>query len=189
MIRAKAISADVYVADEPIVKVGRSAVQFLKERVLESGRKRVRLCAHKDIADRLQEMIIVFGKSSYIRPSRHIGKEESVHIIEGVAEFVFLDGDGRVTDAIPLGAFNSGREFYCRTPESVYHTLIIRSDIFVVQETTQGPFRRSDTTFASWAPEDSDAMAVGRYMTQLTGTVDEFLRLKTQGIQATPNAR
>jgi hypothetical protein len=32
-------------------------------------------------------------------------------------------------------------------------------------------------------------MAVRRYMAQLTGAVDEFLRLKTQGIQANPNAR
>jgi cupin fold WbuC family metalloprotein len=176
--QATAISPDVYVAEDRIVQVGQSDVEFLKEQVHRSERKRVRLCAHKDLEDRLQEMVIVFAAGTYIRPSRHINKEESVHIVEGLADFVFFDETGRITEVIPLGDYASARQFYCRTPESMYHTMLVRSDVLVVQETTQGPFRRSDTLFAPWAPEDHDTAAVGKYIMRLAIEVDEFLRRK-----------
>ena len=168
------ITPDVYVAHGPIVTVDCLDVEFLKERVQGSSRKRTRLCAHKDTDDRLQEMMIAFARGSYIRPSRHVNKEESIHIIEGAADFVLFDEDGRVREVIPLGDDSSGRQFYCRTPEGTYHTVLIRSDVLVVQETTQGPFRRSDTVFAPWAPEDGDAVSTEEYLRQLAREVDRL---------------
>jgi hypothetical protein len=55
-----------------------------------------------------------------------------------------------------MGDYASGRKFYYRSDAQAYHTLIIRSDVLVFHETTQGPFRREDTVFATWAPEDGD---------------------------------
>ena len=178
MTRIKAINDAVYVAEDQIVNWGQSDVEFLKARAHQNDRKRVRLCAHKDIKDRLQEMVIAFARGSYIRPSKHIGKEESMHIIEGVADFIFFDEKGNITDVIPLGEFSSGRRFYCRTPEAVYHTLLIQSDVLVIQETTQGPFTRSDTIFATWAPEDQDATTVEKYMKRIATEVESFNRKK-----------
>jgi cupin fold WbuC family metalloprotein len=176
---AHATAPDVYISQDAIVSVGPPSVQFLTERVRASERKRVRLCAHKTVEDRLQEMVIAFSRGSYVRPSRHIGKEESIHIIEGLADFVFLDSSGAITAVIPLGPYGSGRAFYCRTPEGVYHTVLIRSDAFVVQETTQGPFKRSDTEFAPWAPADSQTEAVGPYLERLANEARQFLERTT----------
>lgn len=178
--RAKVMTPDVYVAQQQIVNVRRADVEFLKNRVHGSPRRRVRLCAHEDTEDRLQEMVITFARGSYIRSSYHVNKEESMHIIEGAADFVFFDEGGHTTEVVPLGDYASGRQFYCRTPEGAYHTLLIRSDVLVVQETTQGPFRRSDTIFAPWAPEDQDAAAVGKYMESLAMEADEFIRRKAK---------
>lgn len=174
MARSKTINDAVYVAEEPIVCMSRNDAEFLKARVGQNERKRVRLCAHKDTEDRLQEMLIAFDRNSYIRPSKHINKEESMHIVEGIADFIFFDEEGNVTDVIPLGDYFSGRRFYCRTPDSVYHTLLIRSDTFIIQETTQGPFQRSDTVFAPWAPQDQDTAGVGKYMECLAVKVKNF---------------
>jgi len=51
--------------------------------------------------------------------------------------------------------------------EPVFHTLIIRSDVLVFHETTNGPFDRKDTVFAPWAPEDDDVDSVSIFMADL----------------------
>ncbi len=165
---------DVYVADERIVSAGRADVRLLAEEASQSERHRVRVCAHKHLQDRMQEMFIIFTKETYIRPSKHVGKEESLHVLEGSAEYVFFDPDGNVTDVVRLGDYASGRQFYCRIPDSVYHSLIVRSDVVMVHETTEGPFRREDTVFAPWAPDDSDPRAVADYLAQLDAAVSRL---------------
>jgi hypothetical protein len=53
----------------------------------------------------------------------------------------------------------------------VFHTLIIRSDVLVFHETTNGPFDRRDTVFAPWAPQDGDVNAVSTFMADLDDRV------------------
>lgn len=171
MLRMEATNEEVYVADQRVVNIGRSDVEFLRERVHRNARKRIRLCAHKETEDKLHEMFVVYVKETYIRPNKHLGKDESLHILEGVADFVFFDDEGNVTDVVPLGHYSSGREFYCRIPESVYHTLLIRSDMIAIHESTPGPFKRADTIFAPWAPEEADVAAVRRFTERLAKTI------------------
>jgi cupin fold WbuC family metalloprotein len=175
MMRVREISKEVFYADELLANVGHQDIEFLKARVGDTERKRIRLCAHKDVEDDLHEMFIVLSKETYIRPAKHLGKAESLHVVEGRADAVFFDEAGNVTDVIPLGNYSSGRRFYYRIAEPVYHTLLIRSDPFIFHETTRGPFRRSDTVFAPWAPEESDVVAVGEYMERLARKVANIL--------------
>ena len=174
MSQLKAVNDAVYQAEDKIVSLNKSDVQFLKERLDKTGLKRIRICAHKSTEDTLQEMLIAFAKGSYIRPSKHIDKEESMHILEGWADFVFFDEQGKITHVIPVGDATTGRQVYCRTPNETYHTLLIRSDYFVIQETTQGPFKRSDTVFTDWAPEDKDTAAVTQYLDNLSVEIEKF---------------
>src|SRR3989338_2671222 len=175
MLQTKAISKEVYVADERIVNLGAKEIEFLKSQVYQNERKRVRLCAHKNVEDKLHEMFVVYVKETYVRSNKHIKKEESLHIIEGAADFVFFDEEGNITNVVPLGNYSSGRQFYCRIPESVYHTFIIRSDIIVIHESTPGPFRREDTVFASWAPEEGDRIRVEKFMNELEKKVSDLV--------------
>jgi len=167
MLRTKAVSEEVHIADERIVHLGRSDVESLKARVHATARKRIRLCAHKAVEDTLHEMFVVYVKETYVRPNKHLGKDESLHILEGMADFVFFDDAGNITEVVPLGDFSSGRQFYCRIPDSAYHTLLIRSDVIVIHESTPGPFERADTIFAPWAPEEVDVAAVEEYVARL----------------------
>ncbi len=178
MSQLKTINDAVYQAEDKIVSLNKSDVQFLKERLNKTGLKRIRICAHKSTEDTLQEMLIAFAKGSYIRPSKHIDKEESMHILEGTADFIFFDESGKITSVIPVGDPSTGQQVYCRTPNETYHTLLITSDYFVIQETTQGPFRRSDTVFTDWAPEDKDISAVDKYLERLAVEVENFRRKK-----------
>ena len=175
MMRIREISKEVFYADEPLVNVGRQDIEFLKARVGDTEHKRIRLCAHKDVEDDLHEMFIVLSKETYIRPAKHLGKAESLHVVEGRADAVFFDERGSITQVIPLGDYSSGLRFYYRIGEPVYHTLLIRSDPFIFHETTRGPFRRADTVFAPWAPDERDVAAVGEYMERLARIIADIL--------------
>lgn len=179
MSRLKIVNDAVYIAEDKIVAFTKNDVAFLKERLHTKGLKRVRICAHKNTEDALQEMIIAFAKGSYIRPSKHLGKEESIHALEGTANFVFFDEKGNLTHVIPVGDPTTDFQEYLRTPTDTYHTVLITSDYFVVQETTEGPFRRADTVFAPWGPEEQLTSEVENYMKDLAQRIIKFNKSKS----------
>jgi cupin fold WbuC family metalloprotein len=139
-MRLKEISTEVFQADEPIVKVSRREIEFLKERVKHAPRGRVRLCAHSSDSDLVHEMIIVLTQKTYIRPHRHFGKCESFHIIEGAVDVVPFDDAGEIKEIIEMGEPGSGKNFFYRLSTPLFHTLLIRSEILIIHETTTGPF-------------------------------------------------
>lgn len=167
LLQMKRLAEEVFVADERIVSVGRKEMDFLKATVNETRRKRVRLCAHPTTENTLHEMFVVYMDMTYVKPNLHLGKDESLHILEGAADFLFFDNDGKVIEVIPLGDYHSGRPFYCRVPASAWHTIIMRSERLVIHEVTPGPFVRTDTVWAPWAPDENDAEGVARFMDRL----------------------
>jgi cupin fold WbuC family metalloprotein len=166
----RTLSPEVLVADAPVVCVSREDVEFLKQQAQRTDRLRSRLCAHMDVEDGLHEMLIVHSLGAYVRPHKHIGKSESLHVLEGEVDLVLFSEDGVINQIVPMGDYGSGRTVYCRLAGG-YHTLLIRSDIFVFHETTNGPFNRQDTIFAPWAPAEEDAAAVADYVQQLQQVV------------------
>ena len=67
-----------------------------------------------------------------------------------------------------MGELRSGKPFYYRVAESLYHTLLIRSEAAVFHEITNGPFRPGDTEFAPWAPAESDAEGIEHHVSETT---------------------
>lgn len=171
MIRTRAVGSAVFYADEAPVNAGREEIEFLKARVANTVLKRTRLCAHADVDDALHEMLIVLSNETYIRPAKHLGRAESLLLIEGVADAVFFDEQGEIERVLPLGDYASGRRFYYRISDPVYHTLLIRSDKLVFHEATTGPFRPEDTLFAPWSPPEDDPAAARAYMQRLASRV------------------
>jgi cupin fold WbuC family metalloprotein len=164
-------NAEVMYSHVPIITVDRGGVNELLLLASQNQRKRVRLCAHKSSAHNLHEMIIVHEKSAYVRPHRHVGKIESMHIISGTVDVIIFDDHGNITRVIEMGEFSSGKSFYYRMDTPLFHTLLIRSEVLVFHETTNGPFNRSDATFAPWSPDGSDINAINIYMTNLNDKV------------------
>lgn len=167
LLRMNQIAEEVLVANERIVSVGRKEMDFLKAKVNETRRKRIRLCAHPTTENTLHEMFVVYMDMTYVKPNLHLGKDESLHILEGEADFIFFDNQGKITEIIPLGAYNSDRQFYCRVPASAWHTIVMKSERLVIHEVTPGPFVRTDTVWAPWAPDENDAAGVASFMSSL----------------------
>lgn len=173
-MKVKEMNNAVFVADASLVKVGKREMEFLKDRVDQTALGRIRLCAHRDIGDKLQEMFIVLSQESYIRPHKHLNKAESLHVIEGLADAVCFDENGNITEIIALGEYLSGKQFFYQIVAPIYHTLIIRSKLFIYHEATHGPFRRSDTVFAPWSPDERDPEAKREFMLRLLEMVSGY---------------
>lgn len=165
------INEEVFYNITPSVAVSCKDIAFLKERALETGRRRSRLCTHGTPEDPLHEMFIVHHRGAYVRPHKHLDKRESFHLIEGSVDMVLFHDDGTIAKVIPMGDYASGKHFYNRIASSCYHTLIIRSEVLVFHETTTGPFRREDMVFAPWSPAEADTAEVEAYLKRLEESI------------------
>lgn len=177
------INEEVLYPDERVVAVTRQDVLSLKQRAAQNARRRVRFCAHATVEDALHEMLIVLSHGVYVRPHQHTGRVESFHVIEGVAELTLFDDSGVITGVVPLGTFRSGRCFYCRVPDQVFHTLSIRSHSFVFHETKTGPFDPATTVFAPWSPSEQDVQGSREFHRKLDKALADFQQHRTKPIR------
>jgi cupin fold WbuC family metalloprotein len=174
MIDLTTLSREVHVARQPLVAFGDEETAFVKAQALGSPRLRARICAHPTDDDLLHEMLIAISQKSYIHPHRHFGKSESFHIVEGLVDVVSLDESGKIVHVVPMGEPSSGLSYFYRSSKSLFHTLVIRSGVLVVHEVTNGPFDRTKTEQAPFAPPEEDAAAARNYMARLAQQVDNF---------------
>ena len=154
-MRLKEFNQEVFFVDEQIAKISRGDIEALKKKALSNRRKRVRVCSHKNTEDKLHEMLIIHTKGAYLRPHKHLGKSESMCVLEGSADVIFYDQAGNITDTMEVGDYTSGRSFYYRISDARYHNLVIKSDFFVFHEVTSGPFIIEDTIYAPWSKEEA----------------------------------
>lgn len=176
MPRLRKINDEVFVSDMPIVQFGSEQVTFLKSQALSNKRKRARICAHRSNHDTLHEMLIAISAQSYIHPHKHAQKVESFHIVEGMVDVVVFDDTGKIVEVIELGDISTGRNFYYRLSDSMFHTLIIHGDFLVIHEVTNGPFVANETILASFAPIESQYDEARKYITKLKQTISNSSR-------------
>lgn len=176
MLNLRRLNDEVSYALDDIARVAKPDVDALVRQALATPRHRMRICTHHDPEDSLHEMLIVHTKDTYVRPHKHLGKSESFHVIEGLMDVVVFDANGTATEVLQLGDYRSGRIFYYRMREPLFHTLLIRSDVVVFHEITSGPFRPQDTVFAPWEPDRDDPVARAAYLQGLERDVQRLLQ-------------
>lgn len=163
----KQINREAYGPLSEIVTVDHQDIHSLKEQVMNCPNKRIRICAHENSDDNLHEMIIIIAKGSYIRPHKHHKKSESFHIIDGLLDVIVFDDVGNVVKIIPMGDSKSGKNFFYRLSAAYFHTLILKTDLVIFHETTQGPWNKGDTEYAPWSPEAGDVVGEQEYFQNL----------------------
>ena len=119
-------------------------------------------------------MLIAISAKSYIHPHKHLGKSESLHIVDGIVDVVVFDDLGEIVEIIELGDARSGRNFYYRLSESAFHTLLIRTDFLVVHEVTNGPFLRENTVIADFAPSEEQVAEAEAYISKVAERAAAF---------------
>lgn len=167
-------TADVYVALGPIASIGQAEIEYLRSELVGNAKGRVRINLHPDSADTLHEMFIAIRSDSYIRPHKHPSKSEAFHVVHGEVDIVVFEDDGSIAQIVKLAARSDTSPFYYRMSKPFFHTLIIKSDVLVVHEITNGPFVRDGTTFAEFAPsEDSSTETIGAWQKELSERVGQ----------------
>jgi len=174
-MKTTSLNEEVLYGTDDVIRVDASDIRELKRMARHNARKRIRICAHRNISEGIHEMLIVHEKSCYVQPHKHIDKIESFHIIEGSADIILFDEDGRINQLIRMGDYATGRKFFYRLPPSRYHTLVILSEVLVFHEITNGPFRPEDTVWAPWSPRETEEDEVPKYIARLA----ESTRRKT----------
>ena len=165
------MAAVTYFPGQTIIEITPQLLAKLKHDAGRERLRRARLCLHSNPNEPLHEMVIAFCRDTYVRPHRHRAKNESFHIIEGELDVVFFDDTGRVTRRVAMGPVDSGRTLIYRLGSDQWHTVVVRTDMAVIHETTQGPFDPEENEFAPWSPEPSEHVAVADFMHQLIAPV------------------
>lgn len=163
-MKTRKLNDEVLYPDESPVVLDGAFLEELKRRADANPRRRVRLCAHRDPAEPIHEMMIVHSRMTYVRPHQHRTRIESFQVLEGEADLVLFDERGGVARVIRMGPPASGRPFYYRLSEPIFHTLLIYSPHLVFKEVTNGPFNPKDTVFPDWAPDESRPADVEAYL-------------------------
>ena len=161
------VSNEVFIAKDKVVKINRDDTNFIRKQALDSLKNRSRICFHKDNKERIHEMILTLTKECYIRPHKHVDKSESFHMVEGEMDVLIFDDKGNIKQIIEMGDYSSNKNFYYRLSESVFHTVLIRSDYAIFHEVTNGPFDRKETRFAAWSPEEDDVSGISTFMNKI----------------------
>jgi len=149
-MKYKKISDEVLYTTNNLTELCYKDIQLLKEESLKNDSKKIRICAHPDVNDKLHEMIIVLSKDGYVKPHKHLYKTESFHLIEGKLDVVIFNEQGEVTTTKQLSDFLSGKPFYIRLPPDCFHTVVPKTETVVFHEITPGPFKPEDTVFNDW---------------------------------------
>ena len=144
---------EVLVAKSNKFNLDKNDLNILKSFATSNISGKSRICSHKNDTDLLHEMFIFHKRDYYVRPHRHFNKSESIMILKGKVDLVLFNDDGVVQDLIHLDEFLSGKKFYNRINEPIFHTLIIKSNYVIFYEATTGPFNKKDTEFAEWSPK------------------------------------
>ena len=152
-------------------RAGDAEVDELRDSVRTAPRGRNRWCAHQADGAALHEMIICLHADSYVRPHRHLGKAESIHVVDGFADLVLFDDAGEIAEVTRLGPPGVGLTWFVRIDRPVFHTLVVRGEDFIFHESTLGPLNPSETELATWAPAEEDRVTAVAYQCRLIGEV------------------
>lgn len=156
----------IYNSNE-LLELSKNDLSVLRELAENAVLRRSRICMHLSEEDSVQEMVIGLCRDSYIRPHRHLGKSESYHIIEGELTVILFDETGRVTKRILMSANDASLKLIFRLSNEAWHMVIPQTEYVVIHEVTNGPFNRSDTEYASWAPHESESDAIVIFLEEL----------------------
>ena len=161
------VQPGIYYTDRDVVSADQTVINVLKEAARTLPIRRARLCAHPTPDALQQDMLIVSHRDTYVAPHRHLTKSETMIVLEGEADAYFFDEAGTLENIVPMGSLASGRTYFYRMPAGRFHSLRITSELLVFVEGTLGPFVRSESENAPWAPAADDAEKGHAYLARL----------------------
>jgi len=152
-----------------LVFYNKNIIQRLKKKASHNSKKRARICIHKNLNEKTNEMIIALNKKSFIAPHIHPNKKsESYYIISGKMKVYVFDKVGKVKKIIKMGSYSSGENFYYRMSKGFYHMPIATTKWCVYHEVYSGPFvKKKDVKYPSWSPSENNKDEVKHFLKRI----------------------
>lgn len=151
-----------YVIDPLAPRLSATGVDILIEKYDASSRKRHRFCFHQNPSVELHDIVICYDKESYIPPNKHVGKAESLLVLQGIIDLFLFSDSGQVYDYRRLSTSDSEHPFYVRIPPNTWHGLrSVGEGPAVIKETISGPYDRTTLHWAGFAPSEADGTLKG----------------------------
>ena len=140
MLKFKKESNEVLYNKLYLISLKKENLKFLEKKAKKNKKKIIRFCIHRSRKEKIHQMFIIHPKKYFVQPHQH-NREESMLVIKGRVDILFLNRFGKIKRKIEMGDFNSGKVFYYKLPKNTLHTLKIKSKILSFLEITQGPFK------------------------------------------------
>ena len=137
-------------ARAPLTFFGASDIALVAEEARRSPSRRARICAHQRPEDQQHVMLIAVCSDSFLIPQRHIGRSETLQVLQGRGRLALFRHDGEIQDVVTLTAPGEGGAVFCNMPPDMFHALVVDSAEIIYVETTVGPFDRATTVDAPW---------------------------------------
>jgi len=143
---------------ENLLFVDHELVENIKDEARKSSRLIARLLMHLSHEDPVQEMLIAMCRDCVVVPNRAVGQSESLQVVEGEMLLILFAENGEVIQHVEMGSPGSSKAFLYRFASTPWHTMIPLTDMVVVHESLQGPFKKSSESLPEWVPTDADGM-------------------------------
>jgi len=151
-----------FIQDPVSAGMSTSATSSILEKFKLSSRRRHRYCFHQNTDVDLHDIIICYDSSSYIPPNKHVGKTESLLVLDGEIDFFLFNDNGQVYDYRRLGSSKSSYPFYLRVPPNTWHGLrAVGTGPCIIKETITGPYDSTSLEWASFAPSEAGGCEAG----------------------------
>lgn len=138
-----------------MIKITDTLIDEIAQKVKSSKRGRCNYNFHKDYSDKLQRLLNVSNKFSYVRPHKHIAshKTEIFIVLKGEILILEFNDDGQIIDYIILGTKRGN--FGVEILPGVWHSFVSLEKNSCLYEVKEGPYiSEGDKVLAPWAPEE-----------------------------------
>jgi len=141
-----------------MIKIDIPLLDEVTAKAKQSPRLRMNHNFHPQLDDPVQRLLNALEPWTYIRPHKHVTKEESFVLLRGSVLAVVFNDDGSIRDHVILNSASGslGVEF----EENAFHMLTSLESGSVVYEIKEGPFvPHTEASSAPWAPREQTPAA------------------------------
>ena len=140
--KLKKISDEVYYSNIDLCQLDIKDIKRLIFKTKKKGLQKFRICFHKNINDKIHQMLIYHSKNYKCKPHKNNYPETTI-ILDGKMDLIFYNKAKKIKKIVKMGNYTSKRKFFCFIKKNEFASVKIHSKYAIFFEITGGPFIKS----------------------------------------------
>jgi len=148
--------------------IDRELMDAVAEKASQSPRRRMNYNFHRSTDEKVNRLLNVMHRGSYLPVHRHLDPErsESIIVVRGKVGITIYDNVGAELESRIVGAGCDCVGFDIEA--GVWHGLVVLEDDTVLFEVKEGPYAPiTPENIAPWTPAADDELAVEKFVAEL----------------------